>query len=71
MMTLELGLMSTCLFPRFSALYMFFSASFNTLIRTMAADCSAAGASQAYSCSDLGNLQATDLQGQDAKGSAH
>ncbi len=35
--TLEQGLMSTCLLPRFSALHIDTRASFNTLIRTMAA----------------------------------
>ena len=35
--TLEQGLISTCLLPRFSALHIATRASFNTLIRTMAA----------------------------------
>ena len=34
-MTLDEGLIRTWRFPRFSALYIFFSASFNTLILTM------------------------------------
>lgn len=36
-MTLELGRISTCLFPDFSALLMAFSASFRTLVLTMVA----------------------------------
>ena len=35
MMTLEEGLIITCLFPLFSALYMLFRASFRTLILTI------------------------------------